>query len=169
METNAQHGPRRGEVNGAGEGHDRDGRDRWLRIAVAVLSVFLSGLFVLLFSDTFEHGMAVAVFFTASAWVPTIYSLALLLQPWTKDELGRERSEATATMAEVRWYRSGILGNLVILLVVVGLVPAGVVHLASDRLIEPLTIAVLLLVIGLLALLYRHTRHRWSPDAGSHA
>lgn len=169
METNKQHRPQPGELNGACPACDRDRRDRWLRIAVAVLSVFLSGLFVLLFSDTFEHGMAVAVFFTASAWVPAMYSLALLLQPWTKDELGRDRAPVTIATAEGRWYRSGILGNLVILLVIVGLVPAGVVHLASDRVLEPLTMVVQLLVIGLLALLYHHTRQRRSSDPASGA
>ena len=164
MEMKSQHPAQRGQANSTD--HDRDGRDRWLRIAVAVLGVFLSGLFVLLFSDTFEHGMAVAIFFTTSAWVPAMYSLALLLQPWSKDELGRDRSPATAVTAEGRWYRFGVLGNLVILLVVVGLVPAGVVHLASDRLLEPLTIGVQLLVIGLLALLDHYTRQRRSPEPG---
>jgi len=158
MKKNAQYRPQGDEISGVG--HDHDGRDRWLRVAVTVLGVFLGGLFVLLFSDTFEHGMAVAIFFTFSSWVPAMYSLALLLKPWAKDELGRDRSTASATAAERRWYQSGILGNFVIMLIVVSLIPAGVVHLSSGRVLEPLTIACQLLLIGLLTLLDQHARHR---------
>lgn len=139
--------------------------DLWLRAAVAILGVILSVLYIVLFSDTFEHGMGVAIFFTISAWIPAMYSLALMLQPWNNDALGRDRAAAVAAAAEARWYRSGIIGNLLTLLIVVGLVPAGVVHLSRGQWLEPMVIVFQLLVIALLALLYRRTRQKRSAPS----
>lgn len=122
------------------DGPTRGGRRvPWLTTGPAFLGMILGLLFALQVTPAFKHGQGFGVFIIAAACVQVMYAMALAMRPWTIDDLGRNRDAGDARRVERHWYRAGIAGQSLVLLVLLA-GQLGALHISSTPAIEWLTI-----------------------------